>query len=531
MPLLLGIDIGTSGSKAVLISPDGAVRAEATTEYPMHVPRPGWAEQDPEDWWQATVVSVRQVLASARGESVAGIGLTGQMHGLVLLDESGKVLRPCIMWNDQRTASQCARIEQKVGRQKLIELAGKPALTGFTAGKILWVRENEPDIFRRAWHVLLPKDYVRYRLTRALAMDVSDGSGTLLMDVRRRVWSDELLKLLDIPREWLPPSHESHEVVAEVSAEGASATGLRAGIPVVAGAGDQAAQSIGTGIAGEGVVSVTVGTSGVVFAATSRYTFDPTGELHAYCHALPDTWHLMGVTLSAGGSLRWFRDTLCQPEMAEAAHAGRDVYDIITELAATTPAGADGLLFLPYLTGERTPHADPNARGVFFGLSLRHTKAHMARAVLEGVTFSLRECLDLLCNLGQSCARVRVSGGGSRSALWRQMMADVFGTEIVEVNVSQGAAYGAALLAGVGAGLYRDAWEACDLAVQETGSTKPSPDVGAYTEAYDRYRALYPALAREFRHAARDNSRRSPGMPHARLRSQGATDGEATDTA
>lgn len=503
MGLLLGLDVGTSGCKAVLIESDGAVKAEAITEYAMQIPRPGWAEQNPEDWWQATIASVRRVLASAGGETIVGIGLTGQMHGLVLLDENGNVLRPCIMWNDQRTAVQCAEIEQKVGRAKLIELAGKPALTGFTAGKILWVREQEPEVYRRVRHVLLPKDYVRYRLTGTFAMDVADGSGTLLVDVRKRVWSDELLSLFDIPREWLPELHESHEVVAEVSAEAASATGLRVGTPVVAGAGDQAAQSIGTGIAREGIVSVTVGTSGVVFAATSRYTFDPTGELHAYCHALPDTWHLMGVTLSAGGSLRWFRDALCEPERAEAARTGRDVYDIITELAATAPAGSDGLLFLPYLTGERTPHADPNARGVFYGLSLRHTRAHLARAVLEGVTFSLRECLDLLCALGQSCARVRVSGGGSRSGFWKEMMADVFGTDIIEVNVTQGAAYGAALLAGVGTGVYPNAEQACERTVHETGSTKPGPEAGTYADAYRRYRALYPALAPEFRRAAR----------------------------
>jgi xylulokinase len=502
MSLLLGIDIGTSGSKAVLIKPDGVVLAEATTEYPMEVPRPGWAEQNPEDWWQATIVSIRQVLAHARGESIAGIGLTGQMHGLVLMDEAGKVLRPCIMWNDQRTAEQCAEIEQKVGRARLIELAGKPALTGFTSGKILWVREHEPAVYVRARHVLLPKDYVRYRLTGAFAMDVADGSGTLLMDVGKRVWSDDLLRLLDIPREWLPPLHESHEVVSEVSAAAASSTGLRVGTPVVAGAGDQAAQSIGTGMAGPGVVSVTIGTSGVVFAATGKYTFDPTGGLHSYCHAVPNTWHLMGVTLSAGGSLRWFRDALCEPEKAEAARTGRDVYDIITGLAATAPVGSDGLLFLPYLTGERTPHADPAARGVFFGLSLRHARAHMARAVLEGVTFSLRECLDLLCGLGQSCVRVRVSGGGSRSAFWRQMMADVFGVEIVEVNVTQGAAYGAALLAGVGAGEYATVLEACDRTIRETGSTRPGPDAPAYADSYERYRALYPALAPEFKRAA-----------------------------
>jgi len=502
MALLLGLDVGTSGCKAVLITPDGSVVAETTSEYPMAVPRPGWAEQDPEGWWQATIDSIKQVLVQVGGDSIAGIGLTGQMHGLVLLGEAGKVLRPCIMWNDQRTAAQCAEIEQKVGRAKLIELAGKPALTGFTAGKILWVREQEPEVYRLARHVLLPKDYVRNRLTGELAMDVADGSGTLLMDVRRRVWSDELLRLLDIPHEWLPPLHECHEVVAQVSSEAASATGIRPGTPVVAGAGDQAAQSIGTGMAREGVVSVTIGTSGVVFAATNQYRFDPTGELHAYCHAVPDTWHLMGVTLSAGGSLRWFRDALFQAEKAEAARTGRDAYDIITELAATVPAGSDGLLFLPYLTGERTPHADPDARGVFFGLSLRHTKAHMARAVLEGVAFSLRECLDLLCNLGQSCARVRVSGGGSRSAFWRQMMADVFGTEIVEVNVTQGAAYGAALLAGVGAGVYGSVVEACERTIRETGSTSPGPEAPAYVDSYDRYRALYPALAPEFKRGA-----------------------------
>jgi xylulokinase len=499
MSFLLGLDIGTSGCKAVLIAPDGAVRSEATSEYPMAVPRPGWAEQNPEDWWEATVASIKQVLAHAGGDRVTGIGLTGQMHGLVMLDEAGKVLRPCIMWNDQRTAAQCAEIEQKVGRAKLIELAGKPALTGFTAGKILWVRENEPAVYQRARHVLLPKDYVRYRLTGGFAMDVADGSGTLLMDVGKRAWSDELLGLLDIPCEWLPPLHESHEVVAEVSTGAAAATGLRAGTPVAAGAGDQAAQSIGTGIAREGIVSVTIGTSGVVFATTGTYTFDPTGGLHAYCHAVPATWHLMGVTLSAGGSLRWFRDALCEPEKVEAARTGRDVYDIITELAATAPAGSDGLLFLPYLTGERTPHADPDARGVFFGLSLRHGKAHMARAVLEGVTFSLRECLDLLCGLGQSCTRVRVSGGGLRSAFWRQMMADVFGVEIVEVNVTQGAAYGAALLAGVGTGAFKNEQEACTRTVRETGVTKPGPAGSAYAERYERYRALYPALQPEFK--------------------------------
>jgi len=500
---LLGVDIGTTGSKAVLIDDVGGVRAEATTEYPMFTPRPGWAEQNPEDWWQATVTSIRRVLAGTKGEGVVGIGLTGQMHGLVLLGVRGEALRPCIMWNDQRTAEQCAEITRRVGRERLIQITGKPALTGFTAGKTLWVREHEPGVYARAAHVLLPKDYVRYRLTGALLSDVANASGTNLLDTGRRQWSEEMLRALEVPRTWMPDVYESPVASAKVSQEAARITGLAEGTRVAAGAGDQAAQSIGTGIASEGIVSVTIGTSGVVFAATGKYVTDRTGGLHAYCHANPGTWHLMGVTLAAGGSLRWFRDTLADTEREQAAASGRDAYEVIDEAAGRVRAGSEGLLFLPYLSGERTPHADPDARGVFFGLSLRHTRAHMARAVLEGVAYSLKDGLELLCALGVSCGRIRVSGGGARSALWRQVMADVFNADVVEVNVTQGAAYGAALLAGVGAGVFGSVREACDKTVRETGVTRPGVATEVYGDYYLRYRALYPALKGEFAELAR----------------------------
>ncbi|MBM3316081.1 xylulokinase, partial [candidate division WOR-3 bacterium] len=469
--ILLGLDIGTSGAKAVLIDASGAVLAEHTTEYPMHTPRPGWAEQNPDDWWQAAVASIRKVMADAKAspQQVSGVGLTGQMHGLVLLDGGDQVLRPCIMWNDQRTAKQCDDINRRVGIDKLIRITGKPALTGFTAGKILWVRENEPDVYARARHVQLPKDYVRLRLTREYAIDVADASGTNLLDTGRRAWSEEIAGILDVPTAWLPRMYECHEVVGRITAGASAETGLTPGTPVVAGAGDQAAQSIGTGIADQGIVSVTIGTSGVVFAATNGYLPDTTGRMHAYCHAAPNRWHLMGVTLSAGGSLRWLRDTLWaateeRPQITETrpeaesdpqisqitqmdseqnlraasdavpnlrnlrmsypagsarsadGESGPDPYDLMTAEAAAVPAGCEGLLFLPYLSGERCPYPDPNARGVFFGLSLRHTRPHLTRAVIEGVTFSLRDCLELLCEHNLACGRIRVSGGGSRSA-------------------------------------------------------------------------------------------------------------------
>ncbi len=497
---LLGIDVGTSGSKAILIGAGGAVEASATTEYPLYTPQPLWAEQNPSDWWAATVTSIKRVLeqGGVAAADVAGVGLTGQMHGLVLLDAQGEVLRPCIMWNDQRTAAQCAAITEKVGLDNVLRLTGNPILPGFTAPKIVWVREHEPQVYAKVAKVLLPKDYARYRLTGGFFGEVSDASGTSMFDVGRRQWSDEMLQALDVPREWLPEVTESPVVSARVSAEAAAETGLLEGTPVVGGGGDQAAQAVGTGIIAEGVVSATLGTSGVVFAASDSYRVEPEGRLHAFCHAVPGMWHLMGVMLSAAGSFRWYRDTLAAVERAQEAETGRDAYDILTEAAAEVAPGCEGLIFLPYLTGERTPYPDPNARGVFFGLTLRHGKAHLTRAVLEGVSYGLLDSLELMRALGLSIEQVRASGGGARSSLWRQILADVFDAEIVTVNVTEGAAYGAALLAGVGAEVYPDVSAACEAAIQLTGQTEPGPAVPVYADYYPRYRALYPALAPEF---------------------------------
>lgn len=497
---LLGIDVGTTGSKALLIDAAGQVVASAVTEYPMMTPQPLWAEQNPTDWWQATVTSIRRVLnrGSVRPEEIAGIGLTGQMHGLVMLDDHGHVLRPCIMWNDQRTAAQCAAITARVGQTRLLELTGNPVLPGFTAPKVVWVREHEPQVYAKTSRILLPKDYVRFCLTGEFFSEVSDASGTSLFDVGRRTWSEEMLAAVDIPRRWLPEVTESPVVSARVNSYAAHETGLPAGTPVVGGGGDQAAQAVGTGIIHEGVVSVTLGTSGVVFAASDSYRVEPEGKLHAFCHAVPGRWHLMGVMLSAAGSFRWYRDTLAEVEKQQAAASGADAYDLLTGAATSVPAGCEGLIFLPYLSGERTPHPDPNARGVFFGLTLRHDKPHLSRAVLEGVSYGLLDSLELMRGLGLTIEQVRVSGGGARSSLWRQILADAFDTEIVTVSVTEGAAYGAALLAGVGAGVWADVAEAARQSVAVTGRLSPGPDAAVYADFYPRYRALYPALQAEF---------------------------------
>ncbi len=497
---LLGIDVSTTATKAILVDEAGAVIAVAATEYPFETPHPLWSEQDPELFWHGTVNSVRAVLAQSgiAPAEVAGIGLTGQMHGLCALDAEGAPLRPCILWNDQRTGGQCAEITARVGRERVIQLTGNPVLTGFTAPKILWVAQNEPEVYARIEHLLLPKDYARYKLTGEFLSEVSDSSGTSLFDVGQRRWSDEMLAALAIPRRWLPEVTESPVASAVVSAEAAAATGLLAGTPVIGGGGDQAAQAIGTGIVREGLVSATLGTSGVVFAQSDSYRVEPQGRLHAFCHAVPGKWHLMGVMLSAAGSFRWYRDAVGQYERAQAAVTGRDVYDLLTAEAAEAPAGCEGLIFLPYLTGERTPHPDPLARGAFVGLTVRHGKAHLTRAVLEGVSYGLRDSLELMRGLGIAATQVRGSGGGSRSPLWRQILADVFATQIATVNISEGAAYGAALLAGVGAGVYPDVEEACRRTIKITGSTEPSADAAIYEAYYPRYRALYPALASEF---------------------------------
>jgi xylulokinase len=500
MAYLLGIDVSTTATKALLVDEAGNVTAVAATEYPFETPQPLWAEQDPAHWWRGTVESIRGVLAKSgvKKEQIAAIGLTGQMHGMTLLDARGEVIRPCILWNDQRTAAQCAEITEKVGAQRVLELTGNPVLTGFTAPKVLWTRENEPEAYRRVAKVLLPKDYIRYRLSGEFYGEVSDASGTSLFHVKERRWSEEMLRVLEIPRAWMPEVTESPVASTRLSREAAEATELCEGTLIVGGGGDQAAQAVGTGIVREGIVSATLGTSGVVFAASDAYHLEPQGRLHAFCHAVPGKWHLMGVMLSAAGSFRWFRDAFGEVEKARAVETGRDVYDILTELAATAPAGCEGLLFLPYLTGERTPYPDPNARGVFFGLHLRHTKAHLTRAVLEGVSYGLLDSLELMRALGLDINQVRASGGGARSRLWRQILADTFHAEIVTVNVTEGAAYGAALLAGVGAGVFASVEAAGDAAIRITGSTAPGEDAKVYAAYYPRYRALYPALKGEF---------------------------------
>lgn len=485
---LLGLDISTTAAKALLIDTDGHVVASVSSPLTLSTPHPLWSEQDPADWWYAMVSSIRQLLATndIPGESIEAIGLTGQMHGLVVLGEHGDVLRPAILWNDQRTAAQCDEIRRLVGRQRLIEICGNDALTGFTAPKILWVRDHEPDVYTKIRHVLLPKDFIRWQLTGEHALDRAGGSGTILFDLAARNWSEELLQTLHIPGAWMPPTFEGPAITGLVTAEAAKETGLAAGTPVVGGGGDQAAQATGVGAVRPGVVALTLGTSGVVFASTDRPLVEPDGRLHAFCHAVPDRWHFMGVMLSAAGSLQWYRDNFA-PEL--------DFADLISE-AATVDPGSDGLLFLPYLTGERTPHPDPLARGAWVGLTNRHSRAHMTRAVLEGVAFGLRDSFTLISDAGlKGIEQVRISGGGARSELWRQILADLLGVELVTVNTSEGAAFGAALLAGVGHGIWPTVDVACEAVVVTTSFTRPNPEPEAtYSRAYELYRDVYPAL-------------------------------------
>lgn len=488
MSYLLGIDVSTTATKSLLIDGEGKVVATAATEYPFDTPKPLWSEQDPPVWWYAAVQSTRRAIAKAKIDpnAIAGIGLTGQMHGLVLLDERGSIMRPAILWNDQRTGAQCDEIRRRVGQERLLEITGNDALTGFTAPKLLWMREHEPDIYRRTRKILLPKDYLRYRLTGEVATDKADAAGTLLLNLRTRGWSEEILDALEIPQDFLPPAYEGPEIVGHVMHGAAEDSRVAVGTPVVAGAGDQAAQAIGVGAVEEGILSITLGTSGVVFAASRQPLVEPAGRLHAFCHAMPQRWHLMGVMLSAGGSLSWLRQTLA-PERS---------YEELMAEAAQIPPGSEGLLFLPYLTGERTPHPDPLARGAFVGLTVRHTLAHMTRAVLEGVAFGLRESVELMQAAGGSPIRqIRVSGGGARSPLWRQILADVLNMQLTTVNTSEGAAYGAALLAGAGVGIWPDVHSACRATIHETGETVPEPvAVERYAEHFPRYQSLYPAL-------------------------------------
>ena len=482
MGVLLGIDVGTTGARVVGVTAGGEVVADASEGFPLAAPRPGWAEQDPQDWWTATQRALATVISELDDE-VTGIGLTGQMHGSVFLDEHGDVIRPALLWNDQRTEAQCDAITERVGADRLIAVAGNPALTGFQAPKILWLRDEEPDHYARVRRVLLPKDYVRYRLTGELATDASDASGTLLLDVGERNWSPEILEALEIPAAWLPQLYEGPETTGRVAAGLARSLGLPARVPVAAGGGDNAAAAVGTATISAGIVSSSIGTSGVLFAHTARFTPDPTGRIHAFCHAVPDEYHVMGVTLSAGGSLGWWRNLL-----------GGDVtYDELVGAATDVPPGADGLIFLPYLSGERTPHLDPSARGAWFGLTSRHTRAHLTRALMEGVVFSLKQSLEIMAGLEVSCDEVRATGGGARNPLWRSLQADIYGLPIHRTSAEEGPAFGAALLAGVAAGAYRDVAAACSSITMQDEVVEP--DAGrsdAYGELYDVYTSLYP---------------------------------------
>ena len=491
MTYFLGIDSSTTATKALLMDADGEVVSVASSEYTYETPRPMWTEQRPELWWQATAESVRQVLGQSGVDAadVQAVGLTGQMHGLVLLDRDGEVLRPAILWNDQRTAAECDEIRERLGKERLVQITGNDALTGFTAPKILWVKNNEPQVFDKVGRILLPKDYVRLGLTGAYAIDKAGGAGTLLFDVRKRDWSSAVVDALEIDPAWLPPTFEGTAVTGHITPQAAEITGLKAGTPVVGGGGDQAAGAVGTGAVTEGIVSLSLGTSGVVFASADQPIIEPEGRLHAFCHAVPGKWHLMGVMLSAAGSLRWYRDTLA-PDAD---------FDALIEPVAKVQPGSDGLFFLPYLTGERTPHPDPLARGAFVGLTVRHTQPHLTRAVLEGVAFGLRDSFELMKEAGLAeVSQVRVTGGGAKSPLWRQILADVLDVELVTVNTTEGAAHGAAVLAATGAGFYPDVPSACAAIIKLTGSTVPSPASATYQKLYPLYRELYPALRSSF---------------------------------
>ena len=497
MKYLIGIDLGTSGTKTVLFDETGKPVASSTGEYPLYQPQNGWAEQDPEDWWAACVATVRHTLSQSGIEpgQICGIGLSGQMHGLVMLDGQGEVLRKSIIWCDGRTAEECAEITEQVGAARLIEITANPALTGFTAGKILWVKKHEPEVYAKCRHILLPKDYLRYKLTGVLATEVSDASGMNLLDVPNRCWSDEILSKLGIDRELLAEMHESCEVTGGISSAAAAVTGLAEGTPVVGGAGDNAAAAVGTGVVGEGKAFTTIGTSGVIFAHSDTVTIDPLGRVHTFCSAVPGAWTVMSCTLSAGGSLQWFRNNFCEAEMASAKGLGKDPYVLMDSQADRVPIGANRLLFLPWLMGERSPLLDPDARGVFFGLSGMHTRQDLLRAVMEGVVYSQRECLDVLRGMGVKFSRMLATGGGGTSPLWRQMLADVYDCPVATVANKEGPALGAAILAGVGAGLYASVPAACDRLVEVRSEQAPIPqNTAAYEGFYQLYRQVYPQL-------------------------------------
>ena len=502
MKYLLGVDLGTSGTKTVLFSENGKALSHETVEYPLFQPKNGWAEQNPEDWYKAAVVSINSVLRKSKvdPQAIAGLSISGQMHGLVMLDNKGKVLRNAILWCDSRTADQCAEIEKLVGKKRLVEINANPALTGFTAPKILWVREHEREIYDKCSVILLPKDYVRYKLTGKLAMEVSDASGTNLLDIRKRQWSDEILHALDIDRNLLPDIIESTDIAGRITPEASALTGLAEGTIVAGGAGDNAAAAIGTGVCSDGQAFITLGTSGVVFAHTSVPSIDPLGRVHTFCAAVPGCWTAMSCTLAAGLSMRWMRDELFANEKKELKKKHQDVYDLMTRQAARIPSGSDGLVYLPYLMGERSPILDPESRGVFFGLNARHTRAHLTRAVLEGVTFSERHNLHVLNEMGIRPDTLMACGGGASSKVWRQMLADILKCKVQTTLSKEGPALGAAILAGVASGLFKSVADGCRKCVRKgTAHSIPNADESVrYDEVYGLYTFLYPQLRPAF---------------------------------
>jgi len=503
MQYLIGFDIGTTSTRCILIDASGKLVASTTKEYPMDTPKPGWAQQDPDHWWEASVDTLKEVLLKSKVDpkDIAALGLSGQMHGSVFLDDNGKVIRPALLWCDQRTAEHCERIYDIFGgEEEFIKLSHNKALTGFTAPKILWLRDKEPDNYKRVAQILLPKDYIRYKLSGTYATEVSDASGTILMDIEARTWSDKIVEGLDIDKDLLPQVFESSKVSSHVSKEAAKFTGLVEGTPMVGGAGDQAGGAIGSGIIREGLISDSLGTSGVVFAHSDKPVFDPKGRLHSFCHAVEGAWHLMGVTLSAAGSYKWYYDTFGVSDNIKGKHKELKGYELLNMQAEAAPPGSEGLLFLPYLSGERTPYADPYARGVFFGMSYVHNSSHFARSVMEGISFSQFDCLSLMKELGIISEKIALFGGGVKSELWRQIISDIFNTKIVTLNIEEGPSYGAAILAGVGAGIYSDVREATDSIVKEVSENSPDPNnVLKYGKYYKVYQSLYNSLKEDFK--------------------------------
>ncbi|MBP3886343.1 MAG: xylulokinase [Cellulosilyticum sp.] len=502
MEYLIGIDIGTSGTKTVLFDTEGNVVGSALKEYDIIQKKIGWAEQKPESWWKATKESLKEIIDTTKIDvtKIKGIGLSGQMHGLVLLDKEGQVIRDSIIWCDNRTTEEAKQIEEVVGRERLITITGNPAIAAFTLAKLMWVRNNEPDYYNKIDKVLLPKDYIRYKLTGSLMTEVSDASGMQMLDIRKRDWSEELLERLDINKDFLAKVVESHDITGYITEEVSREIGLSTTTAVVGGAGDQAAGAIGNGIVQSGDVSATIGSSGVVFAYTDSVVTDVEGRIQTFCHAIPNTWHVMGVTQGAGLSLKWYRDTFCNEEKEMAAKKGCDVYEILTDQAREVPAGSEGLMYLPYLMGERTPHMDPYASGVFFGVRATQGKGHMVKAIMEGVGYSLLDCLELIKENNIPITSIKMSGGGGKSDVWRQIHADLFDTEVKTISVSEGPALGVAILAGVGTGVYKDEKEACEKIIGIKSTTQPiEENVASYKKFYPIYKSLYKNLKKTFK--------------------------------